>query len=313
LSDARAASERWARSRSATRSGGPIAQLGQAGPARAAGTEVGAERDQLVGRRHAAGQAREVWSMLTEGPRGWVRLAGTLSRTPILSWVRVELRALGCGPGGRVFEALVAALEQWPESGVPDNPGASLMATAKHRAVDRPGRAESTSRRRGSWGARSRSGPDRRTRIEAEIDDPFDATRVRRFADSHTDSQLSGISSVGPARPSDPDRGHKPALFRRLERLLEGPPNRGGQVTAARVAFALVLGTGFPDGGLVLLAALAGKPARRRPLAGEPGERHRRLPRGATTITRQQVPPRSERTGTAGSSGLSSLLLRPAG
>src|ERR1700677_1414879 len=33
-------------------------------------------------------------------------------------------------------DALVAALEQWPESGVPTNPGAWLMATAKHRAID---------------------------------------------------------------------------------------------------------------------------------------------------------------------------------
>ncbi len=33
-------------------------------------------------------------------------------------------------------DALVAALEQWPQSGVPDNPGAWLMATAKHRAID---------------------------------------------------------------------------------------------------------------------------------------------------------------------------------
>ena len=33
-------------------------------------------------------------------------------------------------------DALVAALEKWPESGVPDNPGAWLMATAKHRAID---------------------------------------------------------------------------------------------------------------------------------------------------------------------------------
>ena len=33
-------------------------------------------------------------------------------------------------------DALVAALEQWPEGGVPDNPGAWLMATAKHRAID---------------------------------------------------------------------------------------------------------------------------------------------------------------------------------
>ena len=33
-------------------------------------------------------------------------------------------------------DAFVAALEQWPQSGVPDNPGAWLMATAKHRAID---------------------------------------------------------------------------------------------------------------------------------------------------------------------------------
>src|SRR5438046_5430061 len=33
-------------------------------------------------------------------------------------------------------DALVAALEQWPDSGVPNNPGAWLMSTAKHRAID---------------------------------------------------------------------------------------------------------------------------------------------------------------------------------
>lgn len=33
-------------------------------------------------------------------------------------------------------DALLIALEKWPESGVPDNPGAWLMATAKHRAID---------------------------------------------------------------------------------------------------------------------------------------------------------------------------------
>ena len=33
-------------------------------------------------------------------------------------------------------DALVIALERWPESGIPDNPGAWLMATAKHRAID---------------------------------------------------------------------------------------------------------------------------------------------------------------------------------
>ena len=33
-------------------------------------------------------------------------------------------------------DALVAALEQWPESGIPDTPGAWLMATAKRRGID---------------------------------------------------------------------------------------------------------------------------------------------------------------------------------
>ena len=34
-------------------------------------------------------------------------------------------------------DALVAALEQWPATGVPDNPGAWLMTTARNRAIDR--------------------------------------------------------------------------------------------------------------------------------------------------------------------------------
>jgi RNA polymerase sigma factor (sigma-70 family) len=44
-------------------------------------------------------------------------------------------------------DALVCALEQWPESGVPDNPGAWLMATAKHRAIDRLRRSEMAERK----------------------------------------------------------------------------------------------------------------------------------------------------------------------
>src|SRR5215470_8163880 len=39
-------------------------------------------------------------------------------------------------------DALVSALEQWPRSGIPDKPGAWLMAAAKHRAIDRMRRAK---------------------------------------------------------------------------------------------------------------------------------------------------------------------------
>ncbi|MGW8569130.1 RNA polymerase sigma factor [Streptomyces niveus] len=44
-------------------------------------------------------------------------------------------------------DALVAALEQWPESGVPDNPGAWLMATARRRAIDLVRRRETYARK----------------------------------------------------------------------------------------------------------------------------------------------------------------------
>jgi RNA polymerase sigma-70 factor, ECF subfamily len=47
------------------------------------------------------------------------------------------LTRLPRGELGLAEDALVAALEQWPAGGVPDNPGAWLMASAKHRAIDR--------------------------------------------------------------------------------------------------------------------------------------------------------------------------------
>src|SRR5512134_1735721 len=49
-------------------------------------------------------------------------------------------------------DALVAALERWPESGVPDNPGAWLMATAKHRAIDQMRRSARLERKREELG-----------------------------------------------------------------------------------------------------------------------------------------------------------------
>jgi RNA polymerase sigma factor (sigma-70 family) len=49
-------------------------------------------------------------------------------------------------------DALVAALQQWPESGVPDNPGAWLMAVAKRRAIDHFRRAERLERKQAELG-----------------------------------------------------------------------------------------------------------------------------------------------------------------
>jgi len=68
-------------------------------------------------------------------------------------------------------DALVAALEQWPESGVPDNPGAWLMATAKHRAMDhfrRNTRIERKHEELGrELGAKEMAAPD----LESALDD----------------------------------------------------------------------------------------------------------------------------------------------
>src|SRR5437763_15497882 len=76
-------------------------------------------------------------------------------------------------------EALVAALEQWPESGVPDNPGAWLMATAKHRGIDRLRRAEVHQRKTEELGrdAELRSSAD--DDLAAGADDPFDDDLLR--------------------------------------------------------------------------------------------------------------------------------------
>jgi len=69
-------------------------------------------------------------------------------------------------------EALVAALERWPVSGIPDNPGAWLMATAKHRAIDLMRRNKLLERKHAELGheleARREAAPD----LDAAIDDP---------------------------------------------------------------------------------------------------------------------------------------------
>src|ERR1700737_3469774 len=69
-------------------------------------------------------------------------------------------------------DALVAALERWPESGVPDNPGAWLMATAKHRAIDRLRRRALIDRKHTELGLETEARQEvALANLEAEIDD----------------------------------------------------------------------------------------------------------------------------------------------
>src|SRR6201996_387508 len=62
-------------------------------------------------------------------------------------------------------DALVAALEQWPQSGIPENPGAWLMATAKHRAIDQLRRQRMAERRNDELGRR-----EEREQSTSEVD-----------------------------------------------------------------------------------------------------------------------------------------------
>jgi RNA polymerase sigma factor (sigma-70 family) len=69
-------------------------------------------------------------------------------------------------------DALVAALERWPESGVPENPGAWLMATAKHRAIDALRRGARFERRHGEAGREIDARPEvAAPDLDAAIDD----------------------------------------------------------------------------------------------------------------------------------------------
>jgi RNA polymerase sigma-70 factor (ECF subfamily) len=76
-------------------------------------------------------------------------------------------------------EALVAALEQWPESGVPDNPGAWLMATARHRGIDRLRRAEVHQRKTEELGRDAELRASADDDLAAAADDPFDDDLLR--------------------------------------------------------------------------------------------------------------------------------------
>jgi RNA polymerase sigma-70 factor, ECF subfamily len=72
-------------------------------------------------------------------------------------------------------DAMVAALEQWPEAGVPDKPGAWLMATAKHHAIDQLRRRSLLDRKHEELGrdleAKEMAVPDFDTALDDDIGD----------------------------------------------------------------------------------------------------------------------------------------------
>src|SRR5688572_18154381 len=68
-------------------------------------------------------------------------------------------------------DALVTALEKWPESGIPDNPGAWLMQTAKNRAIDRLRRSKVLHQKHEEIGHDMAEKENIRPDVEGAIDD----------------------------------------------------------------------------------------------------------------------------------------------
>jgi RNA polymerase sigma-70 factor, ECF subfamily len=68
-------------------------------------------------------------------------------------------------------EALVSALERWPETGIPERPGAWLMATAKNRAIDQLRRRKMVERQHGAIAEMGANDGPAAPDIEAAIDD----------------------------------------------------------------------------------------------------------------------------------------------
>ncbi|MCM1970302.1 MULTISPECIES: RNA polymerase sigma factor [Streptomyces] len=82
----------------------------------------------------------------TPDPRGAVETVFRIESPRIVAAVARIVRDVGLAEE-LAQDALVAALEQWPRDGVPDNPGAWLMTTARHRAVDLIRRRENYARK----------------------------------------------------------------------------------------------------------------------------------------------------------------------
>ena len=82
----------------------------------------------------------------TADPHGAIETVFRIESPRVIAAVARLVRDVGIAEE-LAQDALVAALEQWPRDGVPDNPGAWLMAAARHRAVDLIRRRENYARK----------------------------------------------------------------------------------------------------------------------------------------------------------------------
>lgn len=105
-----------------------------------------------------------------EHPRRTVETVFRMESPRIIAGVARIVRDVGIAEE-LAQDALVAALEQWPERGVPDNPGAWLMTAAKHRAIDLVRRRERYARKLAEVGRDLESAPP-------HVDEPADPDAI---------------------------------------------------------------------------------------------------------------------------------------
>ena len=141
-------------------------------------------------------------------------------------------------------DALVAALEQWPVSGVPDRPGAWLMATAKHRAIDAFRRAERLRARTAELGRevaeRQGQEPDWATALDEQVED--DVLRLMLIACHPVLAREARVALtlrlVGGLRTDEIARAFLVAETTVAQRLVRAKRS----LTAARVPFEVPVG-----------------------------------------------------------------------
>jgi RNA polymerase sigma factor (sigma-70 family) len=104
-------------------------------------------------------------------PRGAIDAVWRIESPKIIAGLARMVRDIGVAED-LAQDALVAALEQWPSSGIPNNPGAWLMTAAKHRAVDRFRRQALMERKHQALGRAMESERDRAVNeLDAALDD----------------------------------------------------------------------------------------------------------------------------------------------
>jgi RNA polymerase sigma factor (sigma-70 family) len=138
-------------------------------------------------------------------------------------------------------DALVAALEQWPGSGIPRNPGAWLMATGKRRAIDLLRRRERFERKLAELGHETEPAPE--PDLDAALDDDIGDDLLRLvFTACHpvlsTDARvaltlrlLGGLTTTEIARGFlVPESTVAQRIVRAKRTLAEAPPVTRGRI-----------------------------------------------------------------------------------